>query len=46
MKILLLIAAIAAAIYIYAALAYYFAFKNWRPLCGCTGTACSPKTRS
>lgn len=46
MNVILIIAAIAAAIYIYAALACYYAFKNWRPLCGCKGTVCSPETRS
>jgi len=43
MTILLIIVAIAAAIYIYAAIAYYYGFKNWYPVCGCTGTECSPK---
>jgi hypothetical protein len=33
MTIVLIIAAIATAIYIYAALAYYYGFKNY-PLCG------------
>ncbi len=46
MTILLIIAVIAAAIYIYAAIAYYFGFKNWHPLCGCKGTECSPKRSS
>ncbi len=41
MTILLIIVAIAAAIYIYAAIAFYFGFKNWNPLCGCRGTECS-----
>jgi hypothetical protein len=38
MMIILSIVAIAAAIYIYAAFAYYYGFKNWYPLCGCKGT--------
>ncbi len=46
MTILLIIVAIAAAIYIYAAIAYYYAFKNWYPLSGCKGTECSPKRPS
>jgi hypothetical protein len=43
MTILLTIVAIAAAIYIYAAIAYYYGFKNWYPLCGCKGMACRPR---
>jgi hypothetical protein len=46
MTFLLIIAAIAAAIYIYAAIAYNNGFKNWYPLCGCKGTECSPKKPS
>ena len=46
MTTLLIIVAIVAAIYIYAAIAYYYAFKNWYPLCGCKGTECSPKKPS
>jgi hypothetical protein len=42
MTILLIIVAIAAAIYLYAAIAFYYGFKNWNPLCGCRGTECSP----
>ena len=45
MTIILIIAAVVAAIYSYAGLAYYYGFKNWNPLCGCKGTACSPKER-
>ena len=30
----LIIAAVLAAIYLYATIAYYYLFKNWRPLCG------------
>ena len=40
MMILLIIAAIAAAIYIYAAIAHYYNFKNWHPICGGKGAAC------
>jgi hypothetical protein len=43
MTILLVIAVIAAAIYLYAAVAYYQAFKNWSPLCGCKGGVCGTK---
>jgi len=46
MTIVLIIAAIVAAIYIYAALAYYYGFKNCYPLCGCKGTGCSPNKPS
>lgn len=42
MTIILIIAAIIAAIYIYAALVYYYGFKKWYPLCGCKGTGCGP----
>ena len=43
MTMLLIIVAIVAAIYIYAAIAYYYGFKNLYPFCGCKGTECSPK---
>ncbi len=46
MMIFLIIAAIAAAIYIYAAVAYYYNFKNWNPLCGCKGAECGLKEPS
>ena len=42
MTIVLIIVAIVAAIYIYAAIAYYYGFRSWHPLCGCKGTECSP----
>ncbi len=43
MLITLIILAVIAAIYIYAAVGYYYTFKNWLPVCaGCTGTECSP----
>jgi hypothetical protein len=40
MVVLLIIAVIAVAIYAYAAAGYYYAFKNWRPMCGCKGSVC------
>ncbi len=43
MTTFLIIVAIVAAIYIYAAIAYYYGFKNWYPLCGCKGAKCDPK---
>jgi hypothetical protein len=46
MTILLSIAAVAAAIYIYAAVAYYYGFKHWHPLCGCKGAQCEPRRPS
>jgi hypothetical protein len=46
MTILVIIAAIAAAIYIYAAIGYYYGFKNWYPFCGCKNGACGPGTLS
>lgn len=46
MTTILILAAIAAAIYIYAAIAYYYEFKNWLPLCGCKGTECGPRKPS
>ncbi len=42
MTVLIILAAIAA-IYIYAAVAYYYGFKNWLPVCaGCKGKECRP----
>ncbi len=42
MMIVLIILAVIAAIYIYAAVAYYYLFKSWLPVCaGCTGKECS-----
>jgi len=46
MTVVLIIVAIVAVIYIYAAVAYYYGFKNWHPLCGCKKTECSPKRMS
>ncbi len=43
MTILLIIVAIIAALYIYAAVVHYYGFKNWYPMCGCKGTRCEPK---
>jgi hypothetical protein len=43
MTILLIIIAVIAAVYIYAAIAYYYAFKDWNPFCGCRGASCAPK---
>ncbi len=42
MTIIFIIAA-ATAIYIYAAVAYYYGFKNWMPFCGCKGRECGIK---
>jgi hypothetical protein len=33
---LLIIIAVLAVIYLYATLAFYYGFKNWYPLCGCS----------
>jgi len=46
MTIVFIIAAVIAAIYIYAAVAYYYGFKNWAPLCGCRGAECVPRKQS
>ena len=46
MTIVLIIAAIVAVIYIYAAIAYYYGFKSWLPVCGCTGSTCSLKKKA
>lgn len=43
MTVVLTIVAIVAAIYIYAAVAYYYGFKKWHPLCGCKKTESSCK---
>ena len=43
MTIVLILVAIVGAVYLYAALAYYYGFKNWYPLCGCKGTGRGPK---
>ncbi len=40
MTTFLIIVAVIAAVYIYAAVAYYLGFKNWHPLCGCSGGSC------
>lgn len=46
MKTILIIVAIVAAVYIYAAVANYYGFKNWYPMCGRKGAACDPKKPS
>ena len=45
MTIFLIIAAVVAAVYIYAAFALYYGFKNY-PLCGCKGMECRPRRLS
>ena len=34
MNIFLIVAALLAAVYGFAAIGYYYAFKNWSPMCG------------
>jgi hypothetical protein len=46
MTIVLIIFAIVAVIYIYAAIAYYYGFKRWLPVCGCNGSTCSLKKKA
>jgi len=46
MTTILIIVAIAAVIYIYAAVAFHYGFKNWYPVCGCKGTVCNLKKPS
>jgi len=46
MATVLIIAAVFAAVYLYAAAAYYYGFRDWRPLCGGNGAACKPKRTS
>ncbi len=43
MTIILIIVAAIAAIYLYAAVAHYYGFKDWMPFCGCGRTACGPR---
>jgi len=43
MTTFLIIAAIAAAVYLYAGIAFYYGFKNWYPMCGCNGRKCDPR---
>jgi hypothetical protein len=43
MMILLIVAIAALAVYLYAAVGYYYGFKNWYPLCGCKDAACGTK---
>ena len=46
MTTILIIGAIAAAIYTYAAIAFYYGFKDWYPFCSCDLNKCSPKRPS
>ncbi len=47
MTTLLIILAVVAAVYIYAAVVQYYGFKNWYPMCGCKGKpALRRKSRS
>jgi hypothetical protein len=44
MTYLLIIIAAIVVIYIYAAIAYYYGFKEWNPFCGgCKGASCAPR---
>ena len=43
MTIILIILAAVAVIYLYAAVAFYYGFKNWLPFCGCAGTTCGTR---
>ncbi len=43
MSIILIILAAIAAIYVYAAIAFYYGFRTWVPFCGCAGTVCAPR---
>jgi hypothetical protein len=43
MTIIFIILAVGAVLYLYAAVAFYYGYKNWVPFCGCAGTACSPR---
>jgi len=43
MVYLLIIIVAIAVFYIYAAIAYYYGFKDWSPMCGCKGTSCAPR---
>jgi hypothetical protein len=43
MTTFLIIAAVAAAVYLYALIAYYYGFKNWNPMCGCNAKKCDLK---
>jgi hypothetical protein len=40
MTVILIIAALAAAVYLYAAVVFYYGFKNWAPLCGVSARTC------
>ncbi len=42
MTMLIILLVIAAAVYGYAAIAFYYGYKSWRPVCGCQATeACN-----
>jgi hypothetical protein len=43
MTIVLFILAVAVIIYLYAAIAFYYGFRNWIPFCGCGRAACFPR---
>ena len=43
MTTFLIIAAVAAAVYLYSLIAYYYGFKNWTPMCGCNAKKCDLK---
>ena len=42
MTILLIAISVLAAVYLYAAVALYYGFKDWNYLCGCKGASCAP----
>jgi len=47
MTTFLIIATIAAGVYIYALIAFYYGFKNWNPMCGCNSGKCDlPRHRT
>jgi hypothetical protein len=41
-NLLIIVLAVITAVYVYAAIAYYYGFKSWNPFCGCTGASCAP----
>lgn len=43
MKIIFIILAFIAAVYLYAALTFHYGFKNWAPFCGCEGGVCGSR---
>jgi hypothetical protein len=46
MTTILIIVAVVAVVYMYAAVAFYYGFKKWNPMCGCNGTVCGVKKPS